>query len=105
MYELVWLLFQPFARWISYRTAPQPLVEGLKLDPAKPVVYVLSNRSWADYFVLDRICKQHGLPPPSRTGSNFPTPERAGVVYMPALLETRVRNTELLRLIETGVAT
>ncbi|MEQ1440365.1 glycerol-3-phosphate 1-O-acyltransferase PlsB [Fontimonas sp. SYSU GA230001] len=105
LYELVWWLFRPFGRSIIYRTAPHPLREGLKLDPSQPVVYVLSSRSWVDYFVLDRICKQLGLPPPNRTGSNFPTPERAGVVYMPALLETRVRTTDLLRVIETGVAT
>lgn len=105
LYELVWWLFRPFGRSIIYRTAPYPLTDGLKLDPAKPVVYVLANRSWVDYFVLDRMCKQLGLPAPNRTGSNFPTPERAGVVYMPALLETRVRSTDLLRLIETGVAT
>ncbi|MBI3171010.1 MAG: glycerol-3-phosphate 1-O-acyltransferase, partial [Hydrocarboniphaga effusa] len=80
LYELVWWLFRPFGRSIVYRTAPYPLMDGLKLDPAKPVVYVLSNRSWVDYFVLDRICKQLGLPAPNRTGSNFPTPERAGVV-------------------------
>ncbi len=105
LYGLVWWLFRPFNTLIHYRTAPHPLVEGLKLDPSRPVVYVLSNRSWVDYFVLDRICKDHGLPAPNRTGSNFPTPSRAGVVYMPALLEARVRNNELLRLIETGVAT
>ncbi len=105
LYELVSLLFRPFYRLIRYRTAPQPLIAGLTLDPAKPVVYVLSNRSWVDFFVLDRICRDTGLPKPNRTGSNFPTPERAGVVYMPALLETRVRPTALLSLIETGVAT
>ncbi|SFF56885.1 glycerol-3-phosphate acyltransferase [Fontimonas thermophila] len=105
LYEFVWWLFRPFNGLIRYRTAPHPLAESLKLDPAKPVVYVLANRSWVDYFVLERICKDMGLPKPNRTGSNFPTPERAGVVYMPALLETRVRNTELLQLIETGVAT
>lgn len=105
LYELVWWLFRPFNGLIRYRTAPHPLPEGLKLDPSQPIVYVLANRSWVDYFVLDRICKDYGLPRPSRTGSNFPTPERAGVVYMPALLEMRVRHTDLLSLIETGVAT
>ncbi len=105
LYGLVWWLFRPFNAFIRYRSAPEPLIPGLALDASKPVVYVLSNRSWVDFFVLDRICKDLGLPRPSRTGSNFPTPERAGVVYMPALLESRVRNTELLRLIETGIAT
>ncbi len=104
-YTLVWWLFRPFSRSLRYSTAPHPLIEGIGLDPEKPVVFVLANRSWADLFVLDRICKDLDLPAPSRTGSNFPTPDRAGVVYMPALLETRVRNTDLLRLIETGVAT
>ncbi|MDD3761695.1 MAG: glycerol-3-phosphate 1-O-acyltransferase PlsB [Nevskiales bacterium] len=105
LYGLVWWLFRPFTGFLRYRTAPHPLVSGLQLDPGQPVVYVLANRSWVDLFVLDQICKELDLPRPSRTGSNFPTPERAGVVYMPALLETRMRNTDLLRLIETGVAT
>ncbi len=105
LYELVWWMFRPFNRLIHYSCAPHPLVEGLKLDPTRPIVYVLAARSWVDFFVLDRICKDLGLPAPNRTGSNFPTPDRAGVVYMPALLEARVHNTELLQLIETGVAT
>lgn len=104
-YSLMWWLFRPFARLIRYDTAPSALLETLQLDPTQPVVFVLAARSWADLFVLDRICKDLNLPVPNRTGSNFPTAERAGVVYMPALLETRVRNTDLLRLIETGVAT
>ncbi|HSW14420.1 MAG TPA: glycerol-3-phosphate 1-O-acyltransferase PlsB, partial [Solimonas sp.] len=71
----------------------------------KPVVYILGNRSWADLFTLDRICKDLVLPRPNRTGSNFPSIDKAGVVYLPALLEMRVHPTELTRLIETGIAT
>ena len=105
MFGLVYWLFRPFNGLIRYRTAPQPLRDGLKIDPTKPVVYILATRSWVDLFVLDRICKDLVLPRPSRTGSNFPTVERAGVVYMDALLEMRVRATDLTRVIETGIAT
>ncbi len=105
LFGLVYWLFRPFSGLIRYRSAPQPLVEGLKIDPAKPVVYILATRSWVDLFVLDRLCKDQGLPRPSRTGSNFPSVQRAGVVYMDALLQTRVRTTDLTRLIETGIAT
>src|SRR3546814_14571517 len=56
-------------------------------------------------FVLARLCREQVLPRPNRTGSNFPTVERAGVVYMDALLDTRRHPTALSRLIETGIAT
>lgn len=105
LYSLVWWMFRPFSGLVRYKTAPQPLREGLKIDPTKPVVYILAQRSWVDMFVLERICKELVLPRPNRTGSNFPTVERAGVVYMDALLETRMRPTDLTRLIETGIAT
>ncbi len=105
LFGLVYWLFRPFNGLIRYRTAPAALRDNLRIDPTKPVVYILATRSWVDLFVLDRLCKDLVLPRPSRTGSNFPTVERAGVVYMDALLETRRRATELTRLIETGIAT
>ncbi|NKF20787.1 glycerol-3-phosphate 1-O-acyltransferase PlsB [Solimonas marina] len=105
LYSLVWWLFRPFNGLVRYKTAPHALRDTLKIDPTKPVVYILAQRSWVDMFVLARICREHVLPPPNRTGSNFPTVERAGVVYMDALLETRMRPTALTRLIETGIAT
>ncbi len=105
LYSLVWWMFRPFSGLVRYRTAPQPLRETLKIDPTKPVVYVLAQRSWVDMFVLARLCKEHVLPRPNRTGSNFPTVERAGVVYLDALLKIRRRPTALTQLIETGIAT
>ena len=104
-FVLAYWLFRPFNRYIRYTTTPNDLREQLRIDPTKPVVYILATRSWADMFTLDLICKELVLPRPNRTGSNFPTPEKAGVVYLPALLETRVRPSELTRLIETGIAT
>lgn len=105
LYTLVWWLFRPFSGLVRYRCAPYPLRENLQIDPTKPVVYILAQRSWVDLFVLARICRELVLPPPSRTGSNFPTVDRAGVVYMDAVLEMRVHATDLTRLIETGIAT
>ena len=40
LYELVWWLFRPFNRLIRYSCAPSPLIEGLKLDANRPIVYV-----------------------------------------------------------------
>lgn len=105
LYSLVWWMFRPFNGLVRYKSAPQPLRETLKIDPTKPVVYILAQRSWVDTFVLARLCREQVLPRPNRTGSNFPTVERAGVVYMDALLETRLHPTALTRLIETGIAT
>lgn len=105
LYTLAWWLFRPLLWGLRYRSSPTPLRETLKLDPAKPVVFVLATRDWSDLFVLDRICRELGLPRPSRTGLNFPSVEHAGVVYMPALLESRMRPTELTRLLETAIAT
>jgi glycerol-3-phosphate O-acyltransferase len=104
-YGLAWWLFRPFSRLIRYRTAPGALRESLGLDPSKPVVFVLATRDWSDLFVLERLCRDLQLPRPSRTGLNFPSVDRAGVVYLPALLETRVRRTELTGLMETAIAT
>ena len=105
LYGLAWLLFRPFRGLVKYTTTPGELRDKLRLDPARPVVFILATRDWSDLFVLERICRDLQLPPPSRTGLNFPTPAKAGVVYLPALLEMRVRDTELTRLIETGIAT
>ena len=104
-YGLAWLLFRPLMSLIRYQTVPGEARSALKLDPTKPVVFVLATRDWSDLFVLERLCRDLQLPPPSRLGLNFPTPDKAGVVYLPALLETRVHPTELTRVLETGIAT
>lgn len=105
LYALAWAIFRPFSRYVRYRTIPTPLGDQLKLDPNKPVVYVLATRDWSDLFVLDRICSDLGLPRPARTGADFPTVNRPAVVYLPALLEERRQATELSALIETAAST
>lgn len=103
-YWIAWWLFQPLNRLIRYRTTPSALAAKLALDPAKPVVYVLAARSWGDLFLLDRICRDNGLPRPGRTGSLLPTPTQAGALYLPALLETRIRDTALSEVIGRAAA-
>lgn len=100
LYWLAWWAFRPLNRLTKYRANPSDLRESLKLDPTKPIVYLLPARSWGDLFVLDRICRDLGLPTPRRTGENFPTVEHPAVLYLPALLETRVKTTDLSTVVE-----
>ncbi len=104
LYWVTWWLFRPLNWMIRYRITPEQAGAKLKLDPDKPVLYILPTRSWGDLFVLDRICRDQGLPVPSRTGKRFPSAERAGVMYLPALLETRIRKTELSKVIDAAAA-
>jgi glycerol-3-phosphate O-acyltransferase len=101
-YWIAWWLYQPLNRLIRYRTTPTDLASKLGLDPARPVVYVLPTRSWGDLFLLERICRDNKLPRPGRTGVNRPTPDQAGVLYLPALLETRIRDTELSDVVQSA---
>ena len=94
-YWLAWWLYRPLLALVSFKVTPENLQERLGLDPAKPLVFVLPTRSWIDLFALDKVCRRYGLPRPQRTGASLPTAGRAGCVYLPALLETRVRTTEL----------
>jgi len=102
-YALVHWLLRPVIRWMRYRVTPEPLVDTLKLDPTRPVCYVLPQRSWIDLFALERICREQGLPRPHRTGSSLPTVDRAGLLYLPVLLETfskgRTPNSNLANLL------
>lgn len=80
LYSMAWLSFRPINAYIRYRAAPAPLVGEMALDPARPVVYVLATRDWTDLFVLERICRDMGLPSPSRTGRHVPDIDRKSVV-------------------------
>ena len=91
-YWIACWLAKPLINWMKYRVAPDAMPGSLALDPAKPVVYVLPQRSWIDLFALQRICLELNLPPPARVSHVLPTPDRAGLVYLPALLETFARN-------------
>jgi len=95
-YMLAHWLIRPLIRWLmKYRVAPDALAGTLQLDPSKPVVYVLPQRSWIDLFALERICLERGLPRPYRALNALPTVDRAGLVYLPALLETFVKSPAL----------
>ena len=58
--------------WVKARTLPLPLTE-LGLDPSKPVFYALDSYALTSILILDRSCRDHGLPRP----------------LVPALLSTR----------------
>lgn len=54
----------------------------LKLDPLKPVCYVLRDKSLADFLVVDEICKEKGLPRPARRFAFGPLSNRQRVIYL-----------------------
>lgn len=95
LYWFCWWLFRPMLWWIKYRVAPADLKTELKLDPDKPVCFVIPARSWADVFVLERMCRDAGLPRPRRTGLELPQVGKPGCLYLPAL-EQRSRAAEEL---------
>ncbi|MDB5985573.1 MAG: plsB [Nevskia sp.] len=99
------LLLRPFIGAMKYKTVPLAAAAGLDLDPSRPVCYVLPVRSWIDLFALDRICRECGLPRPQRAAANLPQAGKAGYLYLPALLETRLRKTGLSSVLAAAAAT
>ena len=61
------LLYQ----WAKVDVVPTS-IEQLKLDPDKPVIYVLESRAWSSLLVLEHECAELGLTSPLQ---RLPTPE------------------------------
>jgi glycerol-3-phosphate O-acyltransferase len=99
------LVLRPFIHMMRYRTAPAEPGTALELDPRRAICYVLPEHSWIDLLALDRICAGLGLPRPTSSTRSLPTPERPACVYLPALLETRLRRTDLSALLERALTT
>ncbi|MGH8442015.1 MAG: glycerol-3-phosphate 1-O-acyltransferase PlsB [Nevskiaceae bacterium] len=92
LFTLAWWLRKPMLWLVRYRVAPDQVAARLNLDPHRPVCFVLPERSWSDLFVLDRVCRDQGLPRPHRTGSDLPTLARPGFLYLSVLLEARIES-------------
>ncbi len=92
LFTLAWWLRKPMLWLVRYRVAPDPVAARLNLDPSRPVCFVLPERSWSDLFVLDRVCRDQGLPRPHRTGNDLPTLLRPGFLYLSVLLESRLES-------------
>jgi glycerol-3-phosphate O-acyltransferase len=107
LFLLAWWLRKPMLWLVRYRVAPDDVKTRLNLDPARPVCFVLPQRSWSDLFVLDRVCKNLGLPRPHRTGSDLPTLARPGFLYLSVLLESRLgrRDAGIAALVDRAVVT
>ncbi len=57
--------------WAKVDVVPTS-IEQLKLDPDKPVIYVLESRAWSSLLVLEHECAELGLTSPLQ---RLPTPE------------------------------
>jgi len=110
LFTLAWWLRKPMLWLVRYRIAPDEVASRLNLDPHRPVCFVLPQRSWSDLFVLDRVCRDQGLPRPHRTGTDLPTLARPGFLYLSVLLESRLesqrggRASDIDRLLQRAVA-
>jgi glycerol-3-phosphate O-acyltransferase len=96
---LTGLLIRPFLKATRHKISP---AEGVVLDPLRPICYVLSTRSWIDLLALRHVCRQQNLPLPQNSG--LPNLKQPSCLYLPALLETRVRETELSRTLQAAAA-
>lgn len=94
-------LRKPLLPWVRPRVAPENAASQLQLDSERPVCYVLVSRSLADFVVVQRSCREQGLPVPHLTDIRLPTPARSSCVFMPPRHE---RSTgQLDRLIKRAV--
>lgn len=101
-YWLARVLLRPLIAVTKYRVAPEAPARALGLDPARPLCYVLPQKSWIDLFALERICREQNLPRPQRLVFHLPGPGQAGFLYLPALAEARGRGTWLSQLLEAA---
>ena len=104
------MILKPFIKAMKYRVTPATPAQSLTLDPGRPVLYVLPQRSWIDLFALDRICREQGLQRPLRIGYTLPGVGRSAFLYLPSLLETflmrgRKKPSPLGKLLESAAAT
>lgn len=91
------------------RTTTNPTdFSQLKLDPQKPICYVLRDKSLSDFLVVDSVCKEKGLPRPARALHFGSLTSKRNVIYLTekhnALgRKQKPRQSDLLeQLIETG---
>ncbi|MGH8529651.1 MAG: glycerol-3-phosphate 1-O-acyltransferase PlsB [Nevskiales bacterium] len=77
----------PLLGWVKPHVAPDNVAEKLALDPQRPVCYILSSSSLADFVVLDHSCRRLGLPRPHFTERRLPTKDHATCIFLPPQLE------------------
>ncbi|MCG8312280.1 MAG: glycerol-3-phosphate 1-O-acyltransferase PlsB [Pseudomonadales bacterium] len=65
------------------KTTIQPEdIKNIHIDPDKPVLYVLKNKSLSDLLVLDQECKHLGLPRPTDGLEYFNFKERTASLFL-----------------------
>jgi len=85
MLAVAWLWRKPLLWWVRARIVPDPPESILGEAADRPVCYVLPVRSWSDRVVVESVVRSRGLPLPYLTRQRLPTPERAAVLFLPAL--------------------
>ncbi|PIE41396.1 MAG: glycerol-3-phosphate 1-O-acyltransferase [Gammaproteobacteria bacterium] len=61
---IYWLVRRVLYVFVKTSVRPEKL-DTLNIDPEKPILYVLKNKSLSDLLVLDEACKAKGLPQPT----------------------------------------
>ena len=67
--------------WIRIRLAPED-VHALLPDDPRPTVYVLERYGVSDTLILERACKEAGLPSPYAAASRLPIKRRRAVLAL-----------------------
>ncbi len=71
--------------WVRSKNLPEKPKDFLKLDPNKPVCYILGKKTYSDLFVLDHHCKVNGLPRPIYRPETIMNNKNASFIYLKKL--------------------
>lgn len=78
---ILWLARKFLFIWVKTQVFPEDL-KDLKLDPNKPVCYVLQTRYFSNLLVIDRETKRLGLPRALRSMNNPLLKEKRSVFFL-----------------------
>ncbi|MFT5033107.1 MAG: glycerol-3-phosphate O-acyltransferase [Bacteroidia bacterium] len=84
-FYLVRVVVRPILWAVKPQVIPEDLT-ALKAQLAgKPVCYVFHQHSWSDRLVVERLCRELGLPRISAQSGQLPDAAHSGCLYLPVL--------------------
>ena len=80
--RLFWWLQNIMFLWVRSKVYPKKLKEDLRLDPKKPICYLLKSRSFTDLLLLDHYCRKENLPRPIANIRDITGTSLAACIYL-----------------------